>query len=110
MKTALALLPTRLRGPLAVLHAVDTPTLRPPQHFAVPKAGQSVTNRAFTGIASIAVAPKGRIWAVWYAGVTPGEDANNHVGLSVSGVNSLSGMGFHPFFTKDDRLRGGLSF
>ena len=110
MKTALALLPTPLRGPLAVLHAVDTPTLQSPQYFAVPKAGHSVTNRAFTRIASIAVAPKGRNWAVWYAGVTPGEDANNHVGLSTSGDNGISGVGFHPFFTKDGRLRGGLSF
>jgi predicted neuraminidase len=33
----------------------------------------------------MAVAPKGRTWATWYAGVTPGEDHNNYVVLSTSG-------------------------
>ncbi len=61
------------------------PALEPPQHFGPPKPEHAVTNRAFTGIASVAVAPGGRLWAVWYAGETPGEDANNYVVLSTSG-------------------------
>ena len=60
------------------------PSLQPLQHFGPPRADQAVTNRAFTGIPSMAVAPKGRLWATWYAGVTPGEDANNYVVLSTS--------------------------
>jgi inosine-uridine nucleoside N-ribohydrolase len=44
-----------------------------------------VTHRAFTGIPSMAVAPKGRFWATWYAGVTPAEDQNNYVVLVTSG-------------------------
>ena len=43
-----------------------------------------MTNRAFTGIPSLAVAPKGRLWATWYAGVTAAEDLNNYVVLSTS--------------------------
>lgn len=54
-------------GPLLALHAV--------------------TNRAFTGIPSMAVSPKGRLWATWYAGITPAEDHNNYVVLSTSGDN-----------------------
>lgn len=41
-------------------------------------------NREFSGIPSIAITPKGRIWAVWYAGITPDEDANNYVILATS--------------------------
>jgi hypothetical protein len=44
-----------------------------------------VTNRAFTGIPSMAVAPNGRLWATWYAGITSDEDGNNYVVLSTSG-------------------------
>ena len=32
----------------------------------------------------MAVAPRGRLWATWYAGVTPAEDKNNYVVLSTS--------------------------
>ncbi len=35
----------------------------------------------------MAVTPGGRLWATWYAGVTPGEDHNNYVVLSTSGDN-----------------------
>ena len=31
------------------------------------------------------MAPGGRLWANWYAGVTPAEDHNNYVVLSTSG-------------------------
>lgn len=41
-------------------------------------------SRAFTGISSLAITPNGRIWATWYAGVTPNEDANNYVVLATS--------------------------
>jgi predicted neuraminidase len=59
--------------------------LAPPQHAGPPLARHAVTNRAFTGIPSLAVSPGGRYWATWYAGVTPGEDHNNYVVLSTSG-------------------------
>jgi predicted neuraminidase len=45
----------------------------------------SPANRKFTGISSLAVSPKGRMWAVWYAGISPGEDLNNYVVVSTSG-------------------------
>ena len=35
----------------------------------------------------MAVSPGGRLWATWYAGITPGEDQNNYVVLSNSGDN-----------------------
>ena len=56
----------------------------PPRHCAPPGKEHAVTNRAFTGIPSVAVAPQGRLWATWYAGVTPGEDLNNYAVLSTS--------------------------
>lgn len=59
--------------------------LAPPQYVGPPQAQHWVTNRAFQGIPSIAVTPGGRLWANWYAGVTPGEDQNNYVVLSTSG-------------------------
>lgn len=54
----------------------------PPRHCAPPGKRHAVTNRAFTGIPSVAVAPQGRLWATWYAGVTPGEDLNNYAVLA----------------------------
>lgn len=45
----------------------------------------SPENRKFTGISSLAVSPGGRMWAVWYAGITPGEDINNYVVVATSG-------------------------
>lgn len=41
-------------------------------------------SRRFTGISSMAVSPNGRMWATWYAGLTPDEDVNNYVILSTS--------------------------
>jgi hypothetical protein len=72
------------------LHAAEDPSLQPPQHIGAPKAEHAVTNRAFTGIPSMAVAPKGRLWSTWYAGVTPGEDSNNYVVLSTSGDGGVT--------------------
>jgi hypothetical protein len=42
-------------------------------------------SRKFTGISSLAISPEGRMWAVWYTGITPGEDANNYVVVATSG-------------------------
>lgn len=44
-----------------------------------------MTNRTFRGIPSLALAPQGRLWANWNAGVTPGEDENHSEVLSTSG-------------------------
>lgn len=65
--------------------ADEPPFLEPPQYVGPPKALQSVANRAFQGIPSIAVTPSGRLWATWYAGKTPSEDQNNYVVLTTSG-------------------------
>lgn len=40
--------------------------------------------RKFQGIASLAVSPAGRLWATWYAGITPAEDENNYVVIATS--------------------------
>jgi predicted neuraminidase len=45
----------------------------------------SPESRKFSGISSLAVSPGGRMWAVWYAGITPGEDLNNYVVVATSG-------------------------
>ncbi|MEY4686478.1 MAG: hypothetical protein RIR76_501 [Verrucomicrobiota bacterium] len=68
-----------------VARSAEQPFLNAPQHVAAPRAEHAVTNRAFQGIPSLAVAPRGRLWANWYAGVTPGEDHNNYVVVSTSG-------------------------
>lgn len=65
----------------------ETASLQPPQHVGPPLAEHATTNRAFQGIPSMAVTPKGRLWANWYAGVTPGEDQNNYVVLTTSSDN-----------------------
>ena len=44
-------------------------------------------SRKFTGIPSLAVSQDGRLWATWYAGITPGEDKNNYVVVATSGDN-----------------------
>jgi predicted neuraminidase len=66
------------------------PGLEPPAHCGPPQAEHAVTNRAFAGIPSLAVAPQGRLWATWYAGVTPAEDLNNYVVVSTSGDDGAS--------------------
>lgn len=65
----------------AVLYAASAAE---PYYFGPPKARQAVTNRQFTGIPSLCVTPKGRLWATWYAGPTPGEDRNNYIVLATS--------------------------
>lgn len=63
----------------------DRSYLRPPQVLAPPPQVQSLRTRAFQGIPSLAIAPGGRLWATWYAGKTPNEDANNYVVVTTSG-------------------------
>jgi hypothetical protein len=63
----------------------ERPFLQPPAYIGPAKPLQAVTNRGFTGIPSLAVAPGGRLWATWYAGRTPAEDQNNYVVLATSG-------------------------
>jgi hypothetical protein len=65
--------------------AQGQPFLAPPAHIGAPLAQHATTNRAFQGIPSLAVARDGRLWATWYAGVTPNEDRNNYVVVSTSG-------------------------
>ncbi len=72
-------------GLAARLVAADAQPSPAPRHVGAPLAEHAVTQRAFTGIPSLAVAAGGRLWAAWYAGVTPGEDSNNYVVLSTSG-------------------------
>jgi len=69
----------------AGVRAEEPAFLLPPQHVGPPGAEHASTNRGFQGIPSLAVAPGGRLWANWYAGVTPGEDQNNYVVVSTSG-------------------------
>jgi hypothetical protein len=90
MKHTLTLLTSILLAPLAALHAADAPSLQAPQHLGPPKAEHAVTNRGLTMAPSITVAPKGRLWAIFYAGVTPGEDLNNYVVLCTSGDNGAT--------------------
>lgn len=73
-----------LSVPLLALAQAPAPAVLP-DYVGPPKALQAVTNRAFTGISSMAVATNGRLWVTWYAGKTPGEDQNNYAVLSTSG-------------------------
>jgi predicted neuraminidase len=70
--------------------AAEPAFLAPPQYVGPPQPQHAPTNRAFQGIPSMAVSPGGRLWANWYAGVTPGEDHNNYVVLSTSGDNGAT--------------------
>ncbi len=79
-----------LLAPPSEVRGADLPSLLPPRHVGPPLPEHAVTNRAFQGIPSMAVAPGGRLWAVWYAGVTPGEDQNNYVVLSTSGDDGVT--------------------
>ena len=61
----------------------------PPKLIKNPATVENYTaeSRKFTGIPSLAISHGGRMWAVWYAGITPGEDSNNYVVVSTSGDN-----------------------
>lgn len=82
---------------LAVLLLVASPCfatddfLQPPEIVtAEPGAEYLPAARKFQGIPSLERAKKGRLWAVWYASPTGGEDANNYVVLVTSGDNGKS--------------------
>ncbi|WP_206028548.1 serine hydrolase [Thalassoroseus pseudoceratinae] len=80
----------KLRSVLSDLNLADR-FLQTPAYVGPPKQPDHATdNRAFQGIPSMAVAPNGRLWANWYAGVTPGEDQNNYVAVSTSGDDGKS--------------------
>ncbi|MGE4488739.1 MAG: sialidase family protein [Kiritimatiellales bacterium] len=68
-----------------IARAEQAAFLNPPAYIAPPDSQHAVTNRGVTMVSSMAVTPGGRLWAVWYAGVTPGEDQNNYVVLATSG-------------------------
>ncbi len=76
---------TTLLLTLAAIWIMPAFAAEPPGYVGPPTDLQAVTNRAFTGIPSLAVSPGGRLWATWYAGITPNEDQNNYVVLSTSG-------------------------
>ena len=65
----------------------NTSFLDPPQIITKPAKtlGHSADHRKFSGIPSLAISQKGRMWATWYAGVTPAEDSNNYVVVATSG-------------------------
>lgn len=44
----------------------------------------NLKSRNFQGIPSLAISKEGRMWAVWYAGITPKEDENNYVVVATS--------------------------
>lgn len=59
--------------------------LKPPRVILQPGPEYRGDARRFQGIPSLARSPKGRLWAIWYAGKTPKEDHNNYVALVTSG-------------------------
>lgn len=71
--------------PLFARSAQDSIYFEAPHYIGSPLPQHAVTNRAFQGISSMAVASSGRLWITWYAGKTPGEDKNNYVVLATRG-------------------------
>jgi len=63
----------------------DVSFLDPPQVITVFKGSQyKPDSRRFQGIPSLARSEKGRLWAVWYASASGGEDQNNYVVAATS--------------------------
>ncbi len=58
--------------------------LKAPHIISDPDNTYSADTRRFQGISSLACGRDGRLWAVWYGGITPGEDKNNYVMLAIS--------------------------
>jgi hypothetical protein len=67
--------------------SAGTACLKPPRVIEAPNENHALITRKFQGIPSLAISPKGRLWATWYAGKTPGEDQNNYVVVATSGNN-----------------------
>src|SRR5690606_23194204 len=61
-------------------HAITPKVIKDPGK----QARYTKESRRFTGIPSTIVTENGVMWATWYAGLTPGEDANNYVVLAAS--------------------------
>ena len=55
-----------------------------PPAVMAPDAAHAPATRTFSGIPSVAVSPKGRMWATWYAGSGGWEDETNYLVLSSS--------------------------
>lgn len=65
--------------------AASVPVLNPPEVIRADRSDYPVVgSRCFQGIPSVAVSPRGRLWATWYAGPTAGEDKNNYAVLATS--------------------------
>jgi hypothetical protein len=66
--------------------------LDPPRILTDPESseGYAASCRRFTGIPSLAITGRDRIWATWYTGVTPAEDSNNYVVVATSGDGGLT--------------------
>jgi hypothetical protein len=68
----------------------DKSFLDPPELIIKPelKDNYQLEHRTSSGISSLAVSQGGRIWAVWYAGITPGviveQCVNNYIVISAS--------------------------
>ncbi len=76
------------------LAAEDRPFLEPPQVVTTsPGPEYQIGNRRFQGIPSLARSPEGRLWAVWYASPSGGEDQNNYVLLVTSGDDGRNWSG-----------------
>jgi predicted neuraminidase len=56
-----------------------TAYLDPPRVLTNPTPEYAPSTRTFQGISSLAVAPGGRLWAVWYGGPINGENEHNFV-------------------------------
>jgi len=65
--------------------SAEEPYCLPPVVVQAKSQYHSLESRRFQGIPSLAIGPKGRLWATWYAGKTPEEDHNNYVVVATSG-------------------------
>ena len=65
--------------------SAEEPYRLPPRVVETTSEHHSLESRRFQGIPSLAISPRGRLWATWYAGKTPGEDRNNYVVVTSSG-------------------------
>lgn len=77
---------TGILAPYSIYGQSDRLAFISPQIIENPNSNPaySAVSRKFTGIPSLAISLKGQLWAVWYAGKTPGEDHNNYVVVSRS--------------------------
>lgn len=72
----------------------DRSFLSPPQIISTsPGPEYQADRRKFQGIPSLARSPQGRLWAVWYASRSGGEDQNNYVVVYTSGDDGRTWLG-----------------